>query len=437
MAALGLASLSTDVMVRVAVFLEHDQVDSMRRLNGMFREAHTDDELWKSFFAARYFPNETLSSLLPLAPFWTNRMSSSVKEAETWRECAYRWRYVARFVESDEREFCAETWKSVAASWRVLEDAAKKCGIRLLYPAHKSQLSRVRAKSLRYAFAIHDGQEDCGRTPTGVFGNFSAYNVHVSQAFCSVQHLTAYTEDFPETNLFSLNAMRSMDPRVVAVSDEDDEVVMTDFLAAPKGVGFRGYFAEYASRVASGYYRIVEDFYSEISTISLFPDSGPDVAEAVTNGVRVRVSAIYIHTYQVFVYSVRLMLLERGECQLKTRRWTFTRNEPGAQPEQVVGDGVVGKVPRLICSPDRNGQLESSFRDDVMDSSNSRFVDSVVGELHYGEFAYQSFTRKMPRGGTFKGIIDFIPGDVRNPTGDIFQVVVPECRLDANPAYVF
>jgi hypothetical protein len=160
------------------------------------------------------------------------------------------------------------------------------------------------------------------------------------------------------------------------------------------------WFEEFSRRVRLGIYRVCDSQCvlipnqapaARFPQLSLFPcepyvDSAflvePEctVYTAVTNGVRVRVSSIFVPEksewgpggssggeYQVnfvdgqpmsdlyegfFTYRVRFDLLPDApiaSCQLKSRRWVIKNLSNFVEDEIVEGEGVVGEFPFLRC----------------------------------------------------------------------------------------
>jgi len=90
----------------------------------------------------------------------------------------------------------------------------------------------------------------------------------------------------------------------------------------------------------------------------------------------------------------------------------------------VSGEGVVGKFPVLT---------RAGWRDDSQVANMTHGFSTAVlpGEEREGEFVYQSFSgmTRGPRGGSFRGELEFVPGEVSAPTGEPFRVVCPEFAL--------
>jgi ApaG protein len=79
---------------------------------------------------------------------------------------------------------------------------------------------------------------------------------------------------------------------------------------------------------------------------------GMDVSIAITNGIRVSVSSVYVPSQSsptekryVFAYTVRIGNEGTEVAQLRTRHWVIT--DAKGKVEEVRGPGVVGKQPVL------------------------------------------------------------------------------------------
>jgi len=78
----------------------------------------------------------------------------------------------------------------------------------------------------------------------------------------------------------------------------------------------------------------------------------PTVSVAITNGVRVTVSTVYVPSQSVptqhryaFAYTIRIANEGKQTVQLKTRHWVITHGN--GKVEEVRGPGVVGQQPVL------------------------------------------------------------------------------------------
>lgn len=154
--------------------------------------------------------------------------------------------------------------------------------------------------------------------------------------------------------------------------------------------------------------------------ISLFPETPPACSIAVTNGVQVRASAVFVPELSdssgggakyYYTYSIRLSLLPEGcmldgmyysSCQLYSRHWVIRAKD--VVVSDVRGEAVIGKFPLL--SP--NGE----------------------------EFVYESCTPLPEAPGSVEGSFTFVPGRLGKPEARQFDVKVASFVLEA-PEYIF
>lgn len=491
--------LLPEVVPWLVKFVQPDELDATRAASRQLHDAASQDAVWKDLTLFLYWGETSMGDKVPIAPldasdqddgtssfFRISSASSRIFEVPSWRACAYRWRCLARIVEGDaSARLDAITWCSIAASWRKIESWCSTktandrentlrvtIGNSLRAGASAAVLRTVRPKSLRYAYAIHNGQELAWDVayrrgdgvamrrshPSmyhGMFGGFTVYDYLVCQRFKPAE------ESRRESNMIEFST-NYLDNRPFVVDDDDlrvwmcpdsrrdgtrsswhegidDRWLVNRVPVSPEGSGFWGWFAEFASRLDSGIYRASNLFPDEVLScgIVLFPDAGESCFTAITNGVRVKASIIHLPRHsRGFAYSIRLRLAENGKrCQLKSRHWKITDH---AAPEKhkvtnVLGFGVVGKFPKLE---------PQGWRDDyqVADIETHGFGRALVcGDNRLGEFAYQSFTGPLTNhkeGGTFAGVIDFVPGEVLKPEGPSFQVEVPKLELSI-PEFIF
>ncbi|MCO5587600.1 hypothetical protein L7F22_041549 [Adiantum nelumboides] len=145
----------------------------------------------------------------------------------------------------------------------------------------------------------------------------------------------------------------------------------------------------YSSRLNSGMYTIQR--FDGYDSISLYPELDPFCSEAVSNGVQVRSSAVFVPEHStvednmnfknyMFAYLIRMRFLASEDhsttsvynsCQLASRHWIIREN--GAFKNEVRGGGVIGQYPLLrkggrtytyaSCSPldEPNGSIEGDF----------------------------------------------------------------------------
>jgi len=175
--------------------------------------------------------------------------------------------------------------------------------------------------------------------------------------------------------------------------------------------------------------------------ISLFARSGETRSVVVTRGIRVEASSVVAHEMGRVIYSIRLALLSEGEegglsrqargfetAQLRSRHWIIT--DLDGEQEHVRGDGVVGMYPIL-----RDGGFRNDRQNRRAGHVNVEPSDVDPGSDCEGIFVYQSMSSPS---GTFEGELIFVPGSLRQPTGDEFVVRVASFPLhDDGASFIF
>jgi len=199
------------------------------------------------------------------------------------------------------------------------------------------------------------------------------------------------------------------------------------------------WFEAYAAALTEGHFS-VRELYREISHskgICLYPERPPAMSEAITRGIRVRASPLFVpelsqlgtegdERQYFFAYRIGFSLLPPGEqaqlarearqqggeeggthradhltqVQLLDRHWII-RNGAGRVQSQVRGEGVVGLFP--ILQPGG------------------------------AEFLYQSCTHQPDPEGSMEGTFTFVEGTLENTTGDSIDAACPLFRLDMPP----
>ncbi|KAK4286600.1 hypothetical protein QN277_003132 [Acacia crassicarpa] len=175
---------------------------------------------------------------------------------------------------------------------------------------------------------------------------------------------------------------------------------------------------KHGHRLQNGSIKLREE--GNVRSISLFPEESPLCSTAVTNGVEVRASAVFIpeltdllddHEKYLFSYSIRMSLQPQGciingmffnSCQLHQRHWLIRAND--VIVSDVNGEAVIGEFP-LLYPGDK-------------------------------EFVYQSCTPLPTPSGSIEGSFTFFPGSLANPEGSPFEVIVARFPLQ-QPDYVF
>ncbi|XP_018822588.2 F-box protein SKIP16-like [Juglans regia] len=175
---------------------------------------------------------------------------------------------------------------------------------------------------------------------------------------------------------------------------------------------------EHVRRLENGVIKLREE--GGFKSINLFPEDSPLCSTAITNGVKVRASAVFVpesadlqnenETY-TFSYSIRMSLLPEGcvihgicfsSCQLHQRHWIIRAND--SVVSHVNGEAVIGQFPLLLPG----------------------------GK----EFVYESCTPLPTSLGSIEGSYTFVPGRLKNPKGAPFEVEVARVPLQL-PDYIF
>lgn len=187
---------------------------------------------------------------------------------------------------------------------------------------------------------------------------------------------------------------------------------------------------EFARRLEQRHYEINPSLFNTtedgtpFGLLSLFPTvRSPLSSRKVTRGIEVVASSLAAVEILTVTYSIRIRLLSQGEegylspdqrgfetCQLKSRHWEFY-NDSTNTVDRVSGDAVVGRYPLLF---------DGGYRDD-------HYV-GVRGKEVLGVFQYESCAGISS--GNFSGQLKFIPGSIRDPSGDPFFVDVG--KVDIN-----
>lgn len=175
---------------------------------------------------------------------------------------------------------------------------------------------------------------------------------------------------------------------------------------------------EHLLRLQNGILKIREE--GDVRFLCQFPEKSPLCSTAVTNGVKVRASAVFAPELTdltsnsdrfIFAYSIRMSLLPDGCfingqyfncCQLHWRHWIIRANNTVVS--NVNGEAVIGMFPLL-----------------------------KPGEE---EFVYESCTPLSTSQGSIEGSFTFVPGRLREPEGGPFEVQVAQFPLQL-PDYVF
>lgn len=291
-------------------------------------------------------------------------------------------------------------------------------------------------------FAFCDGQirpMDAQTAALSLFGGFQAYN------YVSLMMLVGTFEvtNFQKSNELILAndiisglpsialSLQSGNVEMLTSSNHSDESKGDRLFIASGQDAALTWFENHVRKLVHGEIEVItgsrddHPFDEDWTYISSFPTARSSRASrCVTRGIEVIASAIPAHEIDTIVYSIRIRMLKEGEegyltpqqrefetCQLHTRHWKLV-NLDSNDVDRVNGEGVIGKFPILF----EGGYVNGS------------------GERNLGSFIYQSCTGREMNNGTFEGHMSFIPGSIRQPTGEPFNVRVGQFELSMSPS---
>ncbi|KAK1270494.1 F-box protein SKIP16 [Acorus gramineus] len=407
-------------------------------VNRRFRVWASDDNLWRRFC----FLDLDLKS--PIDPLGSPCPSFKITY-KVWHESfgMYPWSLVKR---TKRCWAVIETWLATnfpevrntlrkGASEREIKEAEEKLGVRLPPPT-------------RLLYRFHDGQdlkflETEDAAILGLIGGYCFYgqvaNVYllplaqvvldtknfVEHRFASQSKCVIVASSFYDRKLFFLNCRSGhlyVGTRNLFV-DGDMIPCVPQLLVKCEGVEAHDamllWLEEHGRRLRDGVIGIREEW--DLRIICQFPETPPACSTAVTNGVQVRASAVFvpeksgpkdeIDDKYCFAYSIRMSLLSDGlildgmyhsSCQLQSRHWIIRAGD--AVIGDLKGEAVIGKYPLL--APNK------------------------------GEFVYQSCSRMPSLTGSIEGSFTFVPGRIMSPKGRLFEVEVASFPLEV-PGYIF
>uniref|UniRef100_A0A7N0TUM6 ApaG domain-containing protein n=1 Tax=Kalanchoe fedtschenkoi TaxID=63787 RepID=A0A7N0TUM6_KALFE len=410
---------------------------SSRNLN----HSASDDSLWRNFC------RQDLQLTTPLGPH--GRLSASFKEAY------YQWR----------TSFSMYPWSLVKRVNRLW--AQLKTWSNLNYPELASTYQRGASEATlnnledhlkvklplptRVIYRFCDGQDphhNCDVSGyLGLIGGYGFYDHFVNVDLLSSDQMVVETKEFISAlgfakrskyivvassstfaeKLFFLNCTNGQ--LYVGTKNASTEGEMLP--CVPKGLlnsvhdpngsqqqdGLLLWLEEHLRRLQNN---IITLLTQKFRCISLFPEELPLCSTAVTNGVKIRASAVLVPEKSdlqsgtdkyLFTYSIRMSLLPEGcivdgvpysSCQLYARHWIIKAKERVIS--QFTGDGVIGLYPIL----------------------------------HPGckEFVYESCSTMPCSVGSIEGFFTFVPGSLEEPHGPPFEVAVAQFPLHL-PNYIF
>ncbi|XP_011011512.1 PREDICTED: F-box protein SKIP16-like isoform X2 [Populus euphratica] len=308
----------------------------------------------------------------------------------------------------------------------------------------------------RLLYRFHDGQHFSGKNPSsgmagcplGLIGGYCFYNHSVNVYLLSLREVISKTREIvrhlnlPDTSKYIVVAASSSyigkffflncsDGQLYVGTQNfptDAEMMpcvpqalispVHDFNSDQQQDAMLLWLEEHGRRLHNGMIKLLSK--GNIKSISQFPEESPLCSTAVTSGVKVRASAVFvpeaadledISRKYVFAYSIRMSLLPEGciingmhfsSCQLHLRHWVISANDTVVS--NINAEAVIGKFPLLF--PGEN------------------------------EFVYESCTPLPTSTGSVEGSFTFVPGRLADPKGIPFKVEVGRFPLQL-PDYIF
>ncbi|XP_021628434.2 F-box protein SKIP16 [Manihot esculenta] len=417
-------------------------------VNKRFKASATEDSLWSKFCS------QDLHLSAPLDPHG-NLVPSFKFAYGLWREVftMYPWPLVKRVKRCWDR---LKNWLTAnfPEAGATLQQGASETQIRELEVVLKVKLPLPTRVLYRFCngqvFQDKDAPKGALGNTLGLIGGYTFYH-HLVNVY-----LLPLDEVILETNqvMRQLEISGSFRRKFIVVarsSTFQEKLFFLDCTSGQLYVGTRNLATdlEMLPCVPSGLLNSVHDFNSDqlqdamllwleehgrclqdgiiklreerkVRAICQFPEEPPLCSTAITNGVKVRASAVFVpeaadlpdstEKYW-FAYSIRMSLLPEGcivngmhfsSCQLQKRHWIIRAN--GNVVSDVNAEGVIGKYPLLL-----------------------------PGER---EFVYQSCTPLSTSSGSVEGHFTFVPDRLVDSKGAPFEVEVARFPLQL-PDYIF
>ncbi|KAF8388605.1 hypothetical protein HHK36_027282 [Tetracentron sinense] len=345
-------------------------------VNKKFSVSVSDDSLWFKFCS------EDLDLSVPEDHLGYPTPSFKVTY-QTWRESfrMYPWPLVKRAKKC----WCAlKIWMTM--NFREVGATLRKGASEAEIKAVEDSLEVKLPLPARILYRFCDGQEITSAyysgsglgSPLGLIGGYSFYNHLVNVFLLPLSQVIMETEEFVRHLGFSSR----FEYIVVAASSTYSEKWF--FLNCTSGqlyVGTKNFptigemipcvpcnsgqqqdamllwLEEHGRRLHNGVIKLCEE--GNVRSINLFPEALPLCSTAITNGVQVRASAVFVPELSdllddsekyLFSYSIRMRLLPEGcninclsysSCQLYWRRWIIHAND--IVVSDVNGEAVVGE----------------------------------------------------------------------------------------------
>lgn len=411
-----------------------------------FRNWSSDDLLWSKFCAG----DLDLSS--PIDPLG-NPLPSFKASYQTWREDfnRYPWPLVTRVKSCWDR---LKEWLAINFP-EVLSTLRKGASEEEILELEKSLKVKLPLPT-RVLYRFYDGQElsseeSSGSVPgnlLGLMGGYSFYDHLVNVSLLPLHQMIIETK---ETIGHIGLGNRSKYVVVAASCGYNEKVFFLNCSTGQLNVGTRNlttdgemipcvpsalissvhnvkgtqpqdamllWLEEHVRRLQHGVIKVRKE--GKVRSINLFPEVPPLCSLAVTNGVKVRASSVFVPEFSTiqdeyekffFAYSIRMSLSPEGcimngmtfnSCQLYCRHWIVRCNDNVV--DDVNGEAVIGKYPLL-----RPGEEE---------------------------YVYQSCSSQPHSPGSIEGSFTFVPGRLADPKGSPFEAVVSRFTL-VMPDYIF
>ncbi|KAK7262600.1 hypothetical protein RJT34_30175 [Clitoria ternatea] len=412
-----------------------------------FCSSASDDTLWINLCFRQ------LSLTQPLDPLG-NPLPSFKKTYQTWRKAfaMYPWSLVLRVKRCWDR---MKTW--LTKNFPEVEATLCKGATEVEIEELENLLQLKLPLPTRILYRFHNGQEIAKAdratssfgSPLGLIGGYSFYSHVVNVYLLPIRQAILHTQKMRR----HLGFLRRSKYVLVAASSTNSEKVF--FLNCTNGqlyVGTRAllterdiipcvprdltsfghelnseqqpdamllWLEEHGRRLEHGFIKVHDEGNGIGRSINIFPEEPPLCSTAVTNGVKVRASALLIPelvNFQddlekyLFAYSIRMSLEPQGctingmsfsSCQLHWRHWIIRAND--IVVSDVNGEAVIGQFPLL-----RPGE----------------------------EYVYQSCTPLPTPSGSIEGSFTFVPGRLAEPKGGPFLATVAPFPLQI-PDYIY
>jgi hypothetical protein len=342
-------------------------------------------------------------------------------------------------------------------------------GVDVTRPMHRCQFEDddlITALSAVYSF--YSGQRTTGSNPYGLFGGYSAYN---QGCLMELHHFGPYgyiVERDKGSFTIAVDSFRNL-MHSIKLELKTGHLSICNPRTREKILAVKNYqsedellvwFEEYARRLSTNYYSYGQFIpRSRYMSILHYPSvTAAECSRAVTRGIEIVASSTFdpiSHTLPqgMHIYSIRMRILTAGDgnghvppeergfttCQLHSRHWLITKQVPDSEAEEttveeVRGEGVVGEYPLLVEGGFRrytshNGADTFALLDD------DSFARMDISMNETGTFTYQSCTDRAST--ILEGYLTFVPGSLRNPYGDPFQVRVAPFKLCSQPDFYY